>query len=341
MMRLANRIIPFSWALILVSTTVNADYLEVNRSANLKREPTSDGSVIRNSQVGEAFELLEEGKQFNGYYKIWLEPEKDEAYIYRTLVRRNTGDLPNESANSEMNSSTCGDHLQFGIPTEADQILCRKGYAVGYDYTYKVPEWVSYKVTAGSRDPDVKRRNKFVIDEEIAAEHRSTKSDYSRSGYDQGHMAPSAIITFSQSANDETFFYTNMTPQLPGFNRAAFGRTGVWGQIEDDVRKWISSSKDELFVIAGTHFDDGYSTIGPNEVGIPSFFYKIIYDPSKSEAIAFWMPQDEDSADKIESYIKSIDYIEEQTGADFFNELNDGIEELLEADVQDFAEWTQ
>ena len=76
-------------------------------------------------------------------------------------------------------------------------------------------------------------------------------------------------------------------------------------------------------------------------MGIPSFFYKIIYDPTRSEAIAFWMPQDEDSADQIASYVRSINFIEAQTAADFFSELNDEIEEVLEGDAQDYVEWTQ
>lgn len=318
-----------------------ADYLEVRRSANLKDQPIRDAVAYRKAIPGENLELLYDGKQTDGYYRVWLPLEQQEAFIYRTYVRKYKGSLPNENGEIELNVDGCGDHLVLGIPAQSDQILCRKGYALGYNYTYKVPDWVSYHTVAGSRKRGVQRKDNFIVDKELPADARSTYSDYTGSGYDRGHMVPSAIIRFSQTANDETFLYSNMAPQLPGFNRNMMGRTGAWGALEDEVRNWLSKSRDELYVVSGTSFNDEYLVIGPNEVGIPDYFFKIIYDPIRVEAIAFWMPQDEDSADQIERYVVSIDEIEEKTGFDFFSALETSIQDAIESNRAAFGSWLE
>ena len=90
----------------------------------------------------------------------------------------------------------------YGIPGPEDQLLCREGYAVGYDYDRKVPSWVAYRLTPESVNKRFERSNKFKEDPEIPNQYRSTLSDYKGSGYDRGHMAASATVDFGDAKGD-------------------------------------------------------------------------------------------------------------------------------------------
>lgn len=324
--------------------SANADYLVVSRNAQIKATPATNGELIERAEKGEQLTLLQNGKQTNGYYLVLAPQSREEGWIYRTLAKRHAG-TTEELESSELGApagfdgTNCGEHLKYGVPHDSDVILCREGYAVGYNFSKKVPDWVSYDITNESANGKNKvgRSDKFFDDEEIPQEFRSGENDYLRTGYDRGHVAPSASIDFSRKANDETFLYSNMTPQLPGFNRNMMGHKGVWGAIEDKERRWVKK-RGELYIVAGTYFEDGHQTTG-NGVGIPSRFFKILFDPGTQEAIAFWMPQDEDTRDLVEQYIESIDQIEAQTGYDFFSAFEDDVEALLESKKGNYADW--
>jgi len=157
------------------------------------------------------------------------------------------------------------------------------------------------------------------------------RGDYSKSGFDRGHCAPSASIDYTASANSETFFYTNMFPQLPGFNRDMFGHKGVWGYLENEVRQW-AREKNRLYVISGAYVPEGSRTIGQG-VAIPSHFFKVIVNPLGPEVIAFWMPHEEDSKYNASQYLVSIDFIEAATGLDILSLVQDEQEDVIEAKI--------
>lgn len=114
-------------------------------------------------------------------------------------------------------AQTCGKHLDVGLPSDQpDQVLCRDGYAVGYNFQTKNADWVAYHITAESVNASYKRSNSFKEDSELPDYARSTLADYSGSGYDRGHLAPSATMDFSQDSMKQSFLMSNMSPQLPG-----------------------------------------------------------------------------------------------------------------------------
>jgi len=121
-------------------------------------------------------------------------------------------DKPKEPITVSPGSFRCNGHVAFGIPGPDDQLLCREGYAVGYDYDKKIPAWVAYRLTPDSVNKKFKRSNKFKEDTEIPTQYRSTLSDYKGSGYDRGHMAASATVDSSYNAMMESFLLSNMTP---------------------------------------------------------------------------------------------------------------------------------
>ena len=224
-------------------------------------------------------------------------------------------------------SFRCKGHLAYGIPGLEDQFLCREGYAVGYDYDKKVPTWVAYRLTPESVNKKFKRSNKFKEDVDIPVQYRSTLSDYRGSGYDRGHMAPSATVDSSYNAMVESFLLSNMTPQLPGLNRQG------WRYLESYIREW-TNERGELYVVTGDMFKGEHGIIG-NGVHVPSHFYKVVYDSVSQDAIAFLIPQANISKSDIPGFIVSVDEVEHRTGLDFNNLLDDAMEDDMEDDVEE------
>ncbi len=220
----------------------------------------------------------------------------------------------------------CNGHVAYGIPGPEDQLLCREGYAVGYDYDKKVPSWVAYRLTPNSVNKKFERSNKFKEDKEIPIAYRSTLSDYRGSGYDRGHMAASATVDSSYNAMMQSFLLTNMAPQLPGLNRQG------WRHLESYIREWTNERK-ELYVVSGALFEGKHTVIG-NGVHVPTHFYKVVYDPISQDAIAFLVPHVNISKSDIPGFIVSVDEVEKRAGLDFNNLLDDSLEDDIEDDVE-------
>lgn len=237
-------------------------------------------------------------------------------------------------------ASACGDHLAFGVPGKSDQQLCRIGYASGYNYEHQAPDWVSYKLTRESVSLNaVARKNNFAIDRDIPREYRANHADYKGSGYDRGHLAPSASMDFSYEAMKESFLLSNMVPQKAGFNRYGFGRLGAWGALEGHVRSW-AVKRGEVFVITGPVYSTVIDVIGDG-IEVPGHFFKIIFDPRLKASIAFLIPHEEDTSARLESYITSIDHIESLTGFDFLGEIADEDELDIEDGIANsFKYWS-
>ena len=220
---------------------------------------------------------------------------------------------------------SCNGHVAFGLPGREDQLLCREGYAVGYDYERKVPSWVAYLITKESVEKKYKRSNKFKVDKDLPENSRATLADYKGSGYDRGHMAPAATVDFSEESMQESFLLSNMTPQLPGFNRQG------WKHLETYVRDW-AEVRGALYVVTGALFESEVVTIG-DHVNIPSSFYKVIFAPDQSDAIAFIVPHRKIAKADLPGFIVTIDQVEQRTGLDFISALSDDLESDIEDNV--------
>lgn len=189
-------------------------------------------------------------------------------------------------------------------------------YSLGYDESSEQAAWVAYPLTAESiYVPNVKRSNWFSSDSLVST--RSAKhSDYTRSGYTRGHLAPAGDMAFNRQAMRESFKMSNMSPQLAVFN------AGVWKELEENVRDWAIQRK-ELYVISGPILKGNEKRIGnKTKIAVPEAFYKILLDVNGSghEAIAFVIPH-RMCAEPLEEFATSIDRVEEMTGLDFFSNL--------------------
>jgi endonuclease G len=166
------------------------------------------------------------------------------------------------------------------------------------------------------------RTNEFIPDPMIPGTDFSI--DYKKSGYDRGHLAPAADMAYSMETMVESFFYSNMSPQLPRFNR------GVWKKLEMQVRRW-ANQYDSLYVVTGPLFDSAMSTIGPHRVAVPKAYYKVLLQKRNGSwnGIGFILPNSNIKVD-FKDYATTIDKVEEITGIDFFHTLSDEIEVQVE-----------
>jgi endonuclease G len=123
----------------------------------------------------------------------------------------------------------------------------------------------------------------------------------------------------------ECFYLSNMVPRVgKGMNQ------GIWKDLEEKVPKW-AIVRGELFIFTGPVYDGGVKvTVGKNKVVVPSHLYKIVYDPNKEEAIAFFMPNKPLKASEMPKYIVSIRDIEAKTGLDFLSALDKEMQDSIE-----------
>lgn len=204
-------------------------------------------------------------------------------------------------------------HRELGEPGQADQVLDRLGYSLGYHYKTKSALWVSYILTADSASVDVGRSGNFYADKDIPEQYRVKPTDLTNSGYDKGHLAPSGSIDFSVEANKQTFAMSNIVPQDPKMNREG------WSAVEELERKW-TSSKGKLYIITGPVYANNPKEV--NGVPVPSKLYKVIYSYDAEKAIGFLMPNKPVAEPDIWEYAVSVKEVEEETGLDFLDRLS-------------------
>lgn len=202
---------------------------------------------------------------------------------------------------------------RIGDVVATDLELNRKGYALGYSYKRKAPLWVSYIISRASKNIDWDRTEHFEADLDIPTAYRVDPSDYTRSGYDKGHLAPSSAIDFSKRSNQETFLMSNVVPQHPQLNRQA------WRSLENQVQNWVQE-RGRLMVVTGPLFAPRNKRV--NELTIPNSFYKIVYSPKHMRAIGFLFPNEPVKASSLWDHVFSVSELEEMTGYTFLNKLS-------------------
>lgn len=210
------------------------------------------------------------------------------------------------------------------VPT-GEKPVCHLAYCFLYAEKHEQALWVAYELTAEETLKSYERSNKFLEDPKVSTGSASNE-DYSRSGFDRGHLAPAADMGWSQQSMEESFYFSNMSPQRPECNR------GIWKKGEEQVRDW-AREYGKLLVVTGPVLREGLPSIGPNQVSVPEFYYKVLLhpDPKNSIAMAFIIPN-HGSSNPLQSFAVPIDSVEKISGLDFFPLLPDAQEKKLEAE---------
>lgn len=210
-------------------------------------------------------------------------------------------------------------------------LISHNYYTLQYSEQHEQARWVAYKLFPEFLIKNAKRKNNFKTDPKILT-GSATLKDYKNSGFDRGHLAPAGAMVANQNAMDESFYMSNMSPQVAGFNR------GVWKHLEEQVRTW-ARKKDSLFVVTGPILKNIEKHIGPNNVSVPKKYYKVLlsFKNKQSSGIAFLL-DNTSSKDELHTFAISIDSIEKLTGIDFNPNLNSVDEKTIEGKV-DLSEW--
>lgn len=218
-------------------------------------------------------------------------------------------------------------HILWGHPAGYDVMVFEyEGFVSGYDTLKLNPRWVSYNLKKEYiyGEKYLKHR-KFAPDPALDKKHTAINSDYTRSGYDRGHLArQSNMKGRSLNCELEACYFTNVSPQKPDFNRV------VWSKIEQTAIN-LTRNYDESWLIVGPYFDNDITKI-KNKVEIPDGFYKILVlkKNDKFTPLAFVLDMNSKSLNP-EDYLVDIDSVESVTGLDFFHDLEDSLEAVFES----------
>jgi endonuclease G len=220
---------------------------------------------------------------------------------------------------------SCKDHFAGGEPpaitnqnlTRQTTLLCFEGYADMHSGVSRTPIWSAEHLTAGrvEQAKGMKRKNTFHAEEKLPARDRAELSDYARSGFDRGHMAPSGDMP-TETAQHESFSLANMIPQNPKNNQI------LWEGIEEATRS-LARSDGEVYVVTGPVFEGSSLERMNGRVLVPTAVFKAIYDPVRQQAGAYLTP----NAPGMEYQTLSIADLQKRTGINAFPTLPDQVRE--------------
>ncbi len=236
---------------------------------------------------------------------------------------------------------------EIGLPARqpGDELVRHAAYTLAYAEKFEQARWVAHIIPQDVTMGTVFRTNDFRPDEKVSTGSATEADyflkklkadsawDYDGFGYDRGHLAPSADFRWSKTALSESYYYSNMSPQLADFNR------GAWGDLEDAIRGYLyTNTNTELYVVTGPVLKDGLAVIerGIHKVTIPQQYFKVVLDLTNKKAIGFLMPN-EAITKPLKSFAVSINSIEALTGLNFFNKLPEALQEQLESQTDALA----
>jgi endonuclease G len=217
-------------------------------------------------------------------------------------------------------------NLVFYPTSTTNQIINHHYFTLSYSEKNELPEWVAYKITPYNINKNVDRTNDYRSDPFVKT-NSASPSDYVGSGYDMGHLAPARIMSSNAISISESFYLSNICPQVPSFNR------GIWKRLEGKVRFW-GAQNDSIYVVAGPILNAPIDRIGENNVNVPRGFYKTLlrFKGGKTKGIAFLMPNKKSGA-SIYSFAISIDSLEYLTGINFYKELDKNLQQKVESNA--------
>lgn len=197
-------------------------------------------------------------------------------------------------------NSSCESNLLQGVEpniaiekmAQQSQQLCFEGYAARASYISKSNLYSAEYLTKARVSQKIKRENTFHEETQLPAGKRAELSDYRRSGFDRGHLAPSADMPTEQSQY-ESFSLANMVPQVAEHNQK------TWSRIENITRD-LAKKHGEIYVVTmpvyqneNGSFPAKMKAIGTNQVYIPQYMAKAIYVPKLNAATVIFSPNND------------------------------------------------
>ena len=197
-------------------------------------------------------------------------------------------------------------------PQPSQRALCYDAFAILHSDQSKTAVYIAQKLNrAAIADAGDKRTDKFFADARLRAAERAQLEDYRGSGYDRGHLAPAGQMP-TPAAMAQSFSLANMVPQAPQHNQ------GTWRvSVEDATKKYAARATGDVYVIAGPVYVPimAHSKgVGPGQVRVPTYLFKLVYDEDQQRAWAHWHLND--TATRASKPI-SYDELVRRTGIEF------------------------
>lgn len=196
---------------------------------------------------------------------------------------------------------------QVPSTTQIGRDLCFDDFAIFYSPSDKKPIYTVERLNSEQlQAPHPRRTNQFYEEARLPAHERALLADYRGSGYDRGHNVPAGDMT-RERGMAQSFSLANMMPQARQNNQ------GIWAKrVEEPTRMYIKRAESDVYVFTGSVGNAG--SIGKSRVTIPSHLYKLVYDPSKKLAWAYWVENTDDA--QMSAPISYADLVQ-KTGIDF------------------------
>ena len=226
----------------------------------------------------------------------------------------------------------------------------QRNYTCFYDDDTFTSYWVAYPLCHAHMTTG--REEIWGYDDKVPVELQTSvkkgygasvpTENYPKNFYARGHQIPNADRNAVPQMQAQTYYSTNMTPQIQnGFNGA------LWAKLEEAVRNEAPAG-DTLYVVTGASFrvkgDEAVKTIVNANDGkslpVPNYYWKAVLkvrrtDGKLSEALSvgFWVPHADLKGRDYAEFAVSVDSIEALTGFDMFVNLPDSLEESAETNA--------
>jgi len=217
------------------------------------------------------------------------------------------------------------------LPTTTP-LIQREGHTLAYNGQTRNPHWVYHCLTPALFEKETDRENlDFKEDPQLPLILRNSNADFHKTGYDRGHLCPAADCD-TQAALENSFFLTNISPQVPSLNR------GIWKQLENHARELTNQYRmvhvftGPLYLAtkskAGKRFVQ-YEVIGKNHIAVPTHFFMLIFvelPTNKMLAKAYIVPnKHHDPNISLRKFSVSVEEVEKASGVLFTHILAKGM----------------
>lgn len=220
------------------------------------------------------------------------------------------------------------------LPSAKGEIIRHDYFTLSYREDHEQAEWVAYPLTEDMlRKKNVDRNDWFIKDDKVTT-GTAEYYDYKGSGFTRGHLAPAGDMAHSEASMVQSFYMSNISPQLRAFNN------GIWKELEEQTRDWVYHN-DKLYIVSGPILKGQISkTISEKKISVPKYFYKVILDKNGSDkkGIGFVIPHGK-SEERLQSYAVTIDSVEALTEINFFETMDSDPElKRIESEL-DLSQW--
>lgn len=181
-------------------------------------------------------------------------------------------------------------------------------FDLGYSYEYNMPLWSKYTLDSKKLENIVARpKKRFILDENLP-KRTVTHDDYTKSGYDRGHLTPVDDLQYSYESASSTFVITNVVPMERSFNR------GIWQRLENYVSDFIEKYH-EAVIVTGPIFEGNLSYMGrDSNIPIPTSFYKLLVS---NECTEVYIIPHKNSSEDLSIFKSDLESLQKRTGIKF------------------------